>query len=353
MIQEIKKKSLMKSLIGAAVLFAIAIAIVFIVFGDQVKLLTPAKNLDELTVEDLKVGMHVKGEIPYIIDYFAYLEDNGSTIETSYFIPMGEEGTICLIARGTTMKNAERTMEATWNYIDNEDVAFESIPSFQINGVLKGLTSEDYQYFKEYTSELDAEDAAYIFPYGVYCGIGAGSLSNDYFWAIVVIVVIVIIGAFALYYGIAGKSVAEIEKYCKKQTDPAYALDRIEQFYNMGTPVAGFRAGDEFFLAIRGTTTYFAESNQILWAYQKTTQHRTNGIPTGKTYSVLMKLANGGQLDIPMKKEAECQEALEYICKTMPYVIVGYDDDLVAMYAKNKDEMIRIVGERRAQANVF
>lgn len=353
MFTEIKRKSLIKSIVGAAVLFLAAIAILLAVFGNVFLLLTPAKSLDEITADDLREGLHVKGEVPYIVDYFAYMEDNGKTIETSFFIPMGEEGTICLIARGSTMKKATATMEATWNYLDYADVDASSIPSFKVNGILKNLTREDSKFFKEYLNDLDAEDREYIFPYGIYTGLGAGTDSNDYYMAIIGVVVLIVITIFVLWYGLSARCIAEINKYCKQQADPEYALSRIEQFYNMGTPVAGFRAGDEFFLAVRGNTTYFAEADECLWAYQQTTQHKTNGIPTGKTYSVLMKLANGEQLDIPMKKEAECKEVLDYINKMMPHLLIGYDDRLVRMYAKEREEMIRIVSERKAQNASF
>ena len=74
---------------------------------------------------------------------------------------------------------------------------------------------------------------------------------------------------------------------------------------------------------------YFAEADQVLWVYENVVQHRTNFIPTGKTYSVVVMLYDGRIFDIPMSRKTASQEALQYIAANMPYLFIGYDEDWV------------------------
>ena len=87
-------------------------------------------------------------------------------------------------------------------------------------------------------------------------------------------------------------------------------------------------------------------NDEIVWAYQKTTTHRTNGIKTGTTYSVVLNAINKKkyeaqhifekrQFDISAAGESGALEILEYINEVMPWVVLGYDNDLSRLY--NKD----------------
>ena len=42
---------------------------------------------------------------------------------------------------------------------------------------------------------------------------------------------------------------------------------------------------------------------EAVWSYKSMTQHRVNGIPSGKTYAGVCHFADGGEEAIPMKSE--------------------------------------------------
>ena len=53
------------------------------------------------------------------------------------------------------------------------------------------------------------------------------------------------------------------------------------------------------------------KNDELVWAYMSKVQHRTNGIPTGTTYSVLAYDVNAKSITIPAKNELMCQTILD------------------------------------------
>ena len=69
-------------------------------------------------------------------------------------------------------------------------------------------------------------------------------------------------------------------------------------------------------------------------------------------YSVIVKLDNGKAYDIPMNREANMNEALNYIASNMPYLFIGYDKDFEKLYNKNRMDMRQIVRSRKQEYEV-
>lgn len=350
MIKELKKKGIIKSIITGIIMLAISIIIMLLVFGNLFAYLKPAVDINEISADDLKQDLHVKGSIYFVADYYAYLSEGNKTKEMEFIIPVGDEEYMGFVCRGSKMKDAEFNMNMWWDYLDyDKEFSADSLIEIKINGIVKILKGESYQYYREFTEDLDKETADLFVPYAVYVGLMAGQESSDSAYSLIFIVIFAVAGLAFLIFGTHGHNVKAVTDYCKETLSPEYTLQKIENFYTSGTPVQGLRANDEYFMGVFGSTVFFAESSDILWAYQTTTQHRTNGIPTGKTYSVRIRKADGKDIQFKLKNEAACQEALAYIGKTMPYVILGYDDSLENMYNKNRSEMINTVAQRREQ----
>jgi hypothetical protein len=89
---------------------------------------------------------------------------------------------------------------------------------------------------------------------------------------------------------------------------------------------------------------------QIAWIYQKVTQHRRNGVPVGKTYAAVMIGQNGEALEIPAK-EAEVMKILAEIIQRIPWVVVGYSDEIRNLWQKDRTSFLAILQQRREEAN--
>jgi hypothetical protein len=84
----------------------------------------------------------------------------------------------------------------------------------------------------------------------------------------------------------------------------------------------------------------------ILWCYMQVTQHRTNGIPTGKTYTALVFNRYGGNISIP-GKEKFVNEILQAVLRFAPGTVVGYSDEIVNLWKNNLAGFAKAVDERR------
>ncbi len=84
-------------------------------------------------------------------------------------------------------------------------------------------------------------------------------------------------------------------------------------------------------------------TNKIMWAYQHTTTHRTNGIKTGTTYSVIIfSDTKNGKVELTANNQENALEILSRINTMFPWVVIGYTDELAKMFNKNRAEFMNI-----------
>lgn len=84
-------------------------------------------------------------------------------------------------------------------------------------------------------------------------------------------------------------------------------------------------------------------NNKMMWAYQNTTTHRTNGVKTGTTYSVMIYVdgfKNAFNIGVP--DEATAQDVLKKMNEILPWVVVGYSDDLRKMFNKDRAQFLQL-----------
>ena len=87
--------------------------------------------------------------------------------------------------------------------------------------------------------------------------------------------------------------------------------------------------------------------NDLLWAYQKVTQHRVNFIPTRKTYAAALKFY-GGNLEVQASKES-VQDLLAHLAARVPWAVFGFSDDLKKAFAKETAGFCRAVEKRHEE----
>ena len=87
----------------------------------------------------------------------------------------------------------------------------------------------------------------------------------------------------------------------------------------------------------------------VVWAYRKATKHSTNGIPTGTTHSTVVCDRHGRMAEMQMKNE-QVDELLGAIVRGAPHALVGFDEQLQAIWLKNKADLIAVVDERRRRS---
>ena len=155
--------------------------------------------------------------------------------------------------------------------------------------------------------------------------------------------------AWCASLAIRQSNIRDVLDYCKKKPNSEYEMERIEQFYRSGAAVNGLRLNNEFFMYIKGDTVNFAETRELMWVYKLITQNKVYGIKAGKSYQIEVRLNDGSGMALPMRKEKDCDDTLAYIESVVPYIIIGYSDEVNKIYNNNQKELEKIVDERRHQ----
>ncbi len=116
--------------------------------------------------------------------------------------------------------------------------------------------------------------------------------------------------------------------------------------------------GGEKFGAMQITTNWLIHAaayktnvmatRDVVWAYPKVTKHYHNGIPTGKTYSAIIRDSKGQSLEISGKKDS-VPKLLESLQRRMPWVLVGFSKELEALWLKEKPKFFQLIEQRRAK----
>jgi hypothetical protein len=116
--------------------------------------------------------------------------------------------------------------------------------------------------------------------------------------------------------------------------------------------------GGEKFGAMQFTTNWLIHAaayktnvmatRDVVWAYPKITKHYHNGIPTGKTYSAIIRDSKGQSLEISGKKDS-VPKLLESLQRRMPWVLIGFSKELEALWLKEKPKFFQLIEQRRAK----
>ena len=88
--------------------------------------------------------------------------------------------------------------------------------------------------------------------------------------------------------------------------------------------------------------------DDVVWAYKQVTQHRTNGIPTGKTYAAQIWDRHGVRITVA-GKEPVVNQALEAVAQRSPWVLAGFSPELEKTWKQNRAAVIDAVEQRRRQ----
>lgn len=351
MFQELKRKYMVRYLFGAFLSLAIGIVIILTQLNSFKVMLSPKVRLDELSAEDIKENIKVEADIDYIMDYYAYTEQDGIIIEQEYFIPVGEEEYMGVVLSKKYLEQADANMEATWEYMDGDEYALDEIVPITVTGTIMPMKGESLMFYYEYIDSLgwtDEEEEIFL-PYALMVGDVGGEDTGTLVLVVIIGAAVIIFGIWLLTKGLTGGALKSIKKYCEATGNAEAAMQRLERFYAATPEVEGVRVSPEFFMAVTGASVMFSETRNVLWIYQHVIKHSYNFIPTGKTYSIIVMKADGTKMEIGMKNKKKAGQALEYISRALPFLFYGYDEQLKLAYNQNRQSMIQAVADRRAQ----
>ncbi|HEY1376833.1 MAG TPA: DUF6709 family protein [Gemmataceae bacterium] len=86
-----------------------------------------------------------------------------------------------------------------------------------------------------------------------------------------------------------------------------------------------------------------------VWSYKCTTQHRVNGVPTGKTYSAICHFKDGAPEKVQVKTEQMAEEFVKAAWERVPWMFVGYNPQLESAWKKKRGEVLAALEGRKQE----
>lgn len=213
-----------------------------------------------------------------------------------------------------------------------------------LSGRIRKMDDDIYRYFKDFFIDgglTEEEFEQYTLPYYI-------EAFSDETYENVMTIAAFLFGVLLIALAVIRLVKAMNGSYLKKLKADIASIGiselSAESDWNTAVEISkGIKVGRLFTYYVTGSKPRAIPNSKILWTYQNTTTHRTYGIKTGTTYSVLIWVdgwKNGVNLGMP--NEATAQELLKRFSAQFPWVIVGYSDELRRMYTKDRARFMQL-----------
>ena len=350
MFETLKKKSLKSALAGAIVLILIGGGLIF--FQGHIAFYAIAGYVDFESLEPDEIHSRIMVDVNLTTNFGWYIEEyeeNTSTHYTRttnryYVIWTGDEFATDYRYMGIKVPaSSVRKMDEMTSYTAD---GYLSDP-ITFSGEIRKMSSEDYEYFTEYFVYEDGftmeEFEAITLPY--YIQTQASKSSSN-----IMAIIITLIGLGFLTWGIVvicrAATGANLKNFRKAMAAEGCTEATVESDFNSAqsfTKNGSIKVGRLFIYDVSSSIPKAIPVSKMMWAYQVTTTHRTNGIKTGTSYSILIfveREKNSVSLSVP--NEAVSQAILEKINAAFPWVVVGFSEEIKRLFNKDRAQFLAL-----------
>jgi hypothetical protein len=139
----------------------------------------------------------------------------------------------------------------------------------------------------------------------------------------------------------------QLAKYGSLQ-DVRMRIDTEMRAENGGEKFGAMQITTNWLINAAAYKTNAMATRDVVWAYPKVTKHYHNGIPTGTTYSAIIRDSKGQSLEVSGKKDS-VPKLLESLQRRMPWVLMGFSKELETLWQKEKPKFFQLIEQRRAK----
>lgn len=348
MLEKLKKKSIMKTLPGVIILFIAGIVLLGMEVSNFKSLMKGHVKFESLEPDEINADLIVDASID--VNFGGFMEEYEENTKTHlrrttdvyYIIWTGDEDSEDYKYMGIKVpasyeSRMDKMAEATANYEYSDAIAF--------SGAVNKMTSQEYQYFKKYFEEsgwTEEEIEDYTLPYCISVGALTGGAATSVYVILGIGLVLIILGLVMLIHALTGGKLKsfkkEIEASGLSEADIEYEYESAKVFHKRTDLRIGSRC--IFYVSDK---PHMIVNDRIVWAYQQTTTHRTNGIKTGTSYAILVHCLESkktAHVFVPNAKAGE--EVLEHMNRTMPKAVIGYSDELADLFRKDYQGFLQL-----------
>ena len=353
MFEALRKKAIKAVTAGSIVMFLIGIGLIIFMGKNAFYGIVGYRVFEQLEPDEIK-GKLVDVTLYNNFDKFYYegteYKDTGrKTIDYYYY----------LIISGNEASEDVRFMaiKVPASYQSKMDKmcenTFDGVPSepLQFSGSVRKLTGNRYDAYREYIEYITVGDDGLTdevfdeiaLPY--YIQVEASKTSMTIMGIIITLggLSLIIFGVVRIIRAAGG---AQLKKFRETIAAAGYTENMVESDFNTAqsfTKNGTVKIGRLFIYNTYGSTPVAIPNNKMLWAYQITTTHRTNGIKTGTSYSVNI-FADGykSNFNISVPNEATAIAVLDKIANTFPWVVVGFTDQISNLFHKDRAQFLAL-----------
>lgn len=349
MLEKLKKKSIVKAFPAVIILMIVGIVLIGLEVSNFKSLMRGHVKFETLEPDEINEDLIVDASIE--VNFGGFMEEYEENTKTHarrttdiyYIIWTGDEDSEDYKYMGIKVPASdeykmEEMAEAAYNYEYSDPINY--------SGAINKMSTEEYKYFKEYFEEsgwTEEEIEEYTLPYYISVGALTGGAATSVYIVLGVGIVFIIIALVMLIHALTGGKLAafkkEIEASGFSQADVELEYDGARVFNKKND----LRISNRFIFHIAGNKPHMIVKDQVIWAYQQNTTHRTNGIKTGTTFEILIYSLNDkktAHVYIPNEKVGG--EVLQYMNETMPKAVVGYSDELVKLFRKDYQSFLQL-----------
>ena len=128
--------------------------------------------------------------------------------------------------------------------------------------------------------------------------------------------------------------------------NPMQISMEIEQELLMGSKkYRRLRVTNSWLIRKRMYSTWISPIGDLAWIYKKVTRHYTNGIPTGTTYTILIKGRHWQDLTLPMS-EKRVDALYMDLATRVPWALFGHNPEIERLWKKDPRGFIAQVDAR-------
>ncbi|WFR56151.1 hypothetical protein QA584_21410 [Anaerocolumna sp. AGMB13025] len=358
MFNELKRLS-MKKVTGFITLGIAAIIILSAIFGsDALKLFKGPADLDSLSADELN-NTYTKGEIKALYDsfgeYYSKNDDGSDDVQSRYYVvPFGDKYYALKVSK-RDFGIADKINNETYEYLLGDRETLTTTMAVQGTFTEMDADASDYYYewfesaglMEGYTPE-DFKEVA--LPY-VLTVDQIGQLDETTLYVILGLIGLVLISVlFLLIKGLSGGYLSSIKKYVKAN-EGTLSLERLDHDFANAVQVEHVRIGESFLYFFTGFYAKILNHNDIIWAYLEEITHKTNGIKTGVTKSLIIYTRKKRKFTISMKSAAYVNDVLKVLAQNQPHIVIGYSDDLKKCFNKDFETFVKIPYMHEAAAS--
>ncbi len=348
MLEELKKKSIKKSLFLVIILIGIGAVLIGIELSSAAAMIRGPVVFESLEPDEINSSYLVNASID--TNFGAFMERYETNTKTHY---SRTTDVYYVIWTGDAYAEEYKYMglkvpasqESAMEKVADATYYEEYIDPVEYTGAIRKMSAKEREYFEEYFKDAgwsDEEIAEYTLPYYINVGALTGGAAVSAWIFLAAGVALFLAGVLRLIYVLRGGCLKTFKKELETIGIGEHELESEYAGARTFGNKSEIRIGRRLTFFVLGANPHVLPNDKIVWAFQRTTTHRTNGIKTGTTYEVALKNYEKKNFQISVPNEQTGQEILQYIVEAMPWVVVGYNNDLNKLFSSDYQNFLQI-----------